>query len=160
MAKEYTQGIFIPENPDKYIGDLRKPIIYRSGWELSVFLEFDRNPSIIAWGSESIQIPYFNPFTRTWTVYIPDLIAVYDDADGIRHTEIIEVKPLKETGLIPTKSPRDRAAIALNHCKWQAAEAYCRKEGLTFRLMTERDIYVGAGRQKPTKPRASRKRKK
>jgi hypothetical protein len=36
---------------------------------------------------------------------------------------------------------RDRAIVAINYAKWSAAQAWCKNNGLTFRLITEDDIF-------------------
>jgi hypothetical protein len=39
------------------------------------------------------------------------------------------------------RSTRDRAYVALNHAKWQAATAWCKNNGLRFRVVTENEIF-------------------
>ena len=46
-----------PKNPDKYAGDVNN-IISRSGWETKFFNWCDNNPSVIAWNSEEVVVPY------------------------------------------------------------------------------------------------------
>jgi hypothetical protein len=155
---KYRQGEFTPRNPEKYIGTY--PIYYRSGLELHACMLFDKHPSILYWSSESLQIPYQNPLTGRHTIYIPDYVIVYVDKDGKQHAEIIEIKPLKETGfaksIYETRSKRDKAAILVNHAKWQAAMAFAAKNNMTFRVMDETQIcHQGTI---PTKPRQRRKK--
>jgi hypothetical protein len=102
---------------------------------------FDTNPNIISWSSESIKIPYQNPFTGKYTVYIPDFVVTYTDANGKAKAEIIEVKPAKETFLEQAKSQRAKAAVALNAFKWAAAQAFAKSHGMTFRVMNEDNIF-------------------
>lgn len=138
MAK-YLQGHYKPINPEKYVG--KYPIFWRSSWELKVMQMFDTNPSIISWASESLKIPYQNPFTGKYTVYVPDFVVTYVDAKGNQKAEIIEVKPAKETFLEEARSQRAKAAVALNTYKWAAAHAFSKHHGLTFRVMTENNIF-------------------
>lgn len=138
MSK-FTKGEYVPKNPKKYIG--KYPIIYRSGWELCLMQKFDLHPSILEWASESLQIPYKNPFTNKHTVYIPDFFVKYLDKKNKLHVEIIEVKPLKETLLEKARTKKDKLSVALNTVKWQAAQAFCKKTGLTFRIMTEEQLF-------------------
>jgi len=71
MAKtNFSKGEYIPKNPAKIIG--KTPIIYRSSWEMSLMRVFDFNKNILAWSSESISIPYQNPLTEKWSLYLPD----------------------------------------------------------------------------------------
>jgi len=139
MAK-WAQGIFIPKNPQKYIGN-HKPK-YRSGWELA-FMQFcDNNTSVLQWASESLRIPYRHPLTGKPTIYVPDFLVLYEDKRGQKVAEIVEIKPKKQS-IIESKvvSARDRAVVAINHAKWAAANAYCKAQGLTFRVITEDDLF-------------------
>ena len=139
MAGKYFQGMFIPKNPEKYVGI--STIYYRSSWECKLMQMLDMHPSIVSWASESIRIPYTNPFTGKPAIYIPDFLIVYDDVHGKRHAEIVEVKPLKESSLVEAKSKRDKAAVALNMYKWAAARQWASHHSMTFRVMTEFDIF-------------------
>jgi hypothetical protein len=38
-------------------------------------------------------------------------------------------------------STRDRAAVAVNMAKWDQATKWCRKNGMTFRVVTEQEIF-------------------
>jgi hypothetical protein len=38
-------------------------------------------------------------------------------------------------------SDRDRAIVAINYAKWDAAQKWCRKQGLVFRVITEDQIF-------------------
>lgn len=150
MARKYASKEFTPKNPQKYIGG-NKRIIYRSSWEYSAMKMFDEHPNCLAWASESINIPYQNPYTGRWTVYVPDFLVVYVDRHGAKHCEMMEVKPLKETpgfqGISPrTGRPmklteRDRMTQGLNAAKWTAALAYCKKRGWQFRVVTEETLF-------------------
>jgi hypothetical protein len=137
--KSYVQGQYKPINPGKYVGTY--PIVFRSSWEQKVMVMFDTNPNIVRWASESLKIPYQNPFTGKYTVYIPDFMVTYFDANGKEKTEIIEVKPAKETFMEEAKSQRSKAAVALNTFKWNAAQAFAKHHGMTFRVMNESNIF-------------------
>lgn len=145
MAR-YAQGAFVPINGEKYIG---KGIPrYRSGWELT-FMQFcDKNPSVLKWASESISIPYRHPLTGKQTIYIPDFLIVYQNKHGKQIAEIVEIKPKKQS-IIESKvaNARDRAIVAVNHAKWAAANAYCRQNGLVFRVVTEDDLFYTGKRK-------------
>lgn len=137
--RSYVQGQYKPINPGKYVGTY--PIIFRSSWEFKVMQLFDTNPNVTSWASESIKIPYQNPFTGKYTVYVPDFVVTYVDANGNQKAEIIEVKPAKETFLEKAKSQKAKAAVALNTFKWAAAHEFARKHGMQFRVMNEDNIY-------------------
>jgi hypothetical protein len=142
----WAQGKYKVQNANKYIGkNLPK---YRSGWELTFMMFCDKHDSVLNWASESIQIPYRNPFTGKPTIYVPDFFVLYQDKNGIQRAEIVEIKPKKQS-LIESRvtSARDKAAVALNHAKWAAAKAYAKKIGVNFRVITEDDLFY-KGRRK------------
>ncbi len=138
MAK-YAQGKFALKNPEKYVG--KRVPMYRSSWEMTVFSFCDNNPSIIQWASESINIPYRNPVTGKQTIYVPDILWVYVDANQNTHAELVEIKPMKETMITEKSNMRDKLAVAVNMAKWAAAQAFCNAQGLKFRVLTEFDIF-------------------
>lgn len=138
MAK-YANGFFQMKNPQKYAG--KKQPHYRSSWEFAFMNMCDNHPSIVQWASEAIHINYRNPFTNKNTIYIPDFLIVYQDANGQQHAEVIEIKPLKETSLQEAKGKRDQAFAILNYAKWEAAKVWCKSQGLKFRVVTENDIF-------------------
>lgn len=146
MSK-YAQGKFTIQHPEKYVGN--KTPTYRSSWEY-VFMNFcDNNPNVLQWASEAVHINYRNPLTNRNTIYVPDFLMVYQDAAGRQRAEVIEVKPTKETSLQEAgRSPRAQAAAILNMAKWEAARAWCKAHGLTFRVITEQDIFhMGGGKK-------------
>jgi hypothetical protein len=139
MAK-FAQGVFTPKNPQKYVG-LGKPR-YRSGWEFT-FMQFaDNNDHVLQWASESVRIPYRNPLTGKQTIYVPDFLVVYQNKTGRQVAELIEIKPLKQTSLQEAgRSRQAQAAAIVNQAKWEAAQNWCRRAGITFRVITENDIF-------------------
>lgn len=144
MSK-YAQGKYTIKNPSKYVG--KRDPTYRSSWEFSFMMFCDNNPNILQWASEPFMVPYRNPFTGKNTVYVPDFLIVYVDKNSQKHSELIEVKPKKETILENAKSTRDRAAVALNMAKWSAANEFCRQYGIKFRVVTEQDLYHNPSRR-------------
>lgn len=138
MSK-WAQGKFEPKNKEKYLG--KKNPTYRSGWEWR-FMEFcDSNPSILHWASEPIFIPYFNPVTNKKTNYVPDFLIEYIDKNKKIHRELIEIKPAKERIFEKAKSQRDKIMWVINQAKWQAAQAWCQQHQITFRVLSENDIF-------------------
>lgn len=95
-----------------------------------------------------MRIPYRNPFTGKDTVYIPDFLIMYQDKTGKKISEVIEVKPKGQASLLEARSQQEKAAVVLNLAKWQAAEAYCKKLGLKFRIVTESDLFNKYGGNK------------
>lgn len=139
MAK-WAQGIYTPKHPDKYIGK-HKPK-YRSGWEMTFMMFCDSNDNVLYWASEALRIPYRNPFTGKPSMYVPDFFVVYQNKFGKQIAEVVEIKPKKQS-IIESKvaNAKDRAVVALNHTKWQAAMAYCKAQGYTFRVLTEDQLF-------------------
>jgi hypothetical protein len=37
--------------------------------------------------------------------------------------------------------------VAINHAKWQAAMAFCKQQGYTFRVITEDDLFRNGSRK-------------
>jgi len=145
MSK-YANGFYQLINPEKYVG--KKTPHYRSSWEHTFMRFCDNNPAVLQWANEAIHINYRNPFTNKNTIYVPDFFMLYVDANGKQHAEIIEIKPSHETGLMEAgNNKRAQAAAILNMCKWQAAQAYCKANNLSFRVVTEKDMFHQGPRQ-------------
>jgi hypothetical protein len=136
----FAQGKFNLKNPDKYVGT--KTPTYRSSWEFAFMKFCDEHASVTQWASEAIQIPYRNPLTGKYTIYVPDFFIAYGDKGGKQRVELIEVKPANQA--IREKTGRSRANQAhwiINQAKWEAARAWCKQKGLFFRIVTEDDIF-------------------
>lgn len=138
MSK-FAQGIYKVQNPAKYVGN-REPR-YRSGWEHAFMRFCDNNDNIVQWASEAIQIPYRHPLTGKNTIYVPDFFIVYRTKDNQTRAEVVEIKPKKQSVLESKANARDRAIVAVNYAKWDAATKWCRRQGLMFRVITEDDIF-------------------
>jgi hypothetical protein len=137
---KYANGFYQIVNADKYVG--KKVPKFRSSWEHSFMRFCDENPAILQWASESINIPYKNPFTNRNTIYVPDFMIMYLNKNGEKNAELIEIKPSTQTTLEAAgRSARDQAAAVLNMYKWQAAQAWCSQNGIRFRVLTENDIF-------------------
>ena len=146
MANKFQQGPYVVLNPQKYAG--KGVPKYRSGWELAFMRFCDTNDHIITWSSESLVIPYVNPLTGKKTRYIPDFLIQYRNKHNKVVTELIEIKPKKQSVLESKASNRDRAIVAINYAKWAAAQKWCQRNGLTFRVITEDDIFRQGGKRK------------
>jgi len=142
----YAQGTFTPKNPQKYVGK-HKPK-YRSGWELTFMTFCDTHKSVTHWASESMSVPYRSPLDGKMHMYIPDFFVVYQNKFGKAIAEVVEIKPKKQSLIESrTASARDRAVVAVNHAKWQAATAYCKMQGFAFRVITENDLFRNGSRK-------------
>jgi hypothetical protein len=137
---KFAQGKFVIKHPEKYIGT--KTPMYRSSWEWAVMQMFDSNPSIQRWASESIRIPYRCPLTNKQTTYVPDFFVNYVDKSGKVHAELWEVKPASQAILEKVgRNKMNQAAYIKNMAKWEAARAWCKQQGILFRVISENDIF-------------------
>lgn len=143
-----AKGLYTPLHPEKYLGNPAK-IRFLSSWELRFMNFCDVNENVIAWGSEEFRVKYFNPIKNKVCDYIPDFIIKYKDASGTIITEVIEIKPLKESVLRAKMSTYDKVQLTINHAKWTAAKAMCDAAGIKFRVITEAEMF----RQKPISKR-------
>lgn len=140
MASKFARGKFTMTTPEKYVGT--KMPTYRSSWELTFMRFCDTNPSILKWASEAIQIPYKDPLTGKSTVYVPDFFIQYVDKQGRMLTELIEIKPSSQQILERVgKNKFNQMQYVKNQAKWAAAGAWCKQQGLRFRILNENDIF-------------------
>jgi hypothetical protein len=139
MSK-FAHGRFAMAAPEKYIGT--KTPIYRSSWEWSFMRFCDTNKSVQKWASEAVQIPYRDPLTGRQTVYVPDFFIQYVDKENRMIVELIEIKPASQTLLERAgKNKYNQAQVVKNRAKWQAATAWCKQQGIKFRVLNENDLF-------------------
>ena len=136
----WAQGNYVILNREKYAGNGTPR--YRSGWELSFMKFCDTNDHVLQWASESIAIPYRHPLTGKVTQYIPDFLITYRNRDNTVRAELIEIKPKSQSVIESKMNSRDRAVVAINYAKWAAAQKWCNQHGLTFRVITENDMFA------------------
>jgi len=139
----WAQGPYTVINREKYVGNGTPR--YRSGWELSFMKFCDSNDHVLQWASESVAIPYRHPLTGKMTQYIPDFLITYRTSNNTVKAELIEIKPKKQSVIESKMSSKDRAVVAINYCKWDAASKWARKNGLTFRVITEDNLFHQGG---------------
>ena len=135
----WAQGVYEVINPDKYVGKGQPR--YRSGWEHSFMRFCDLNDHSLQWASEALTIPYRHPLTGKSTVYVPDFLITYRTRDNTVRAELIEIKPKKQSVVESKMSSRDRAVVAVNYAKWDAATKWARRNGMTFRVITEDQMF-------------------
>ena len=135
----YRQGAYTVRNPGKYVGT-RTPR-YRSGWELTFMMFLDSNENVLQWASESISIPYRNPLTGKQSIYVPDFLVTYRGPNNTTKAELIEIKPKKQSLVESKMNANERAIVAVNYAKWHHATLWAKRNGLTFRVITEDDIF-------------------
>lgn len=140
MAKSY-KGLYRPTNPKKYVGDAKK-IVYRSLLERRFMHYCDLNEDITFWASEELPIRYYNPITSKFHRYFPDFVVKTSKNEKY----MIEIKPYRQCDKpkMPKKKTKSYMRESLeyikNKAKWSAAKAYCDDNGLTFKLITEKDL--------------------
>jgi hypothetical protein len=140
MSK-FANGKFVLTNTEKYVGN-HQPT-YRSSWEWKFMNFCDKDPRILKWASEAIKIPYKDPFTGRNTVYVPDFFIQYADRNGVMQVELIEVKPQSQTLFEKAgKNRNNQLQWAKNQVKWRAAQNWCSRQGIKFRVLTENDLFV------------------
>ena len=146
MAK-FAQGRFEMKNPAKYVG--KKTPLARSSWEFVFMRMLDEHQGVINWASESIQIPYRDPLTGRQTIYVPDFFIVYQDKNGSKHAEVVEVKPASQTLREKVgKSAYNQEQYIKNMAKWEAANAWCKQQGIRFRVINEDEIFHQGGKRR------------
>lgn len=143
MSK-WAQGPYTVINRAKYVGNGTPR--YRSGWELSFMRFLDSNEHILQWASEPMAIPYRHPLTGKMTNYVPDFLITYRTRDNTIKAELIEIKPKKQSVIESKMSSKDRAIVAINYCKWDAASKWARNNGLTFRVINEDQMFANGKR--------------
>lgn len=137
---KFAQGRFEMKNPEKYVGT--KQPLARSSWEFVFMRMLDEHQGVEKWASESVQIPYRDPLTGKYTIYVPDFFIVYNDKNGRKHAEVVEVKPTNH--MIKEKlgnSRYNQEQYIKNLAKWEAANKWCQQQGIRFRVVNEDDIF-------------------
>lgn len=137
--KKHAQGVFLPTNPNKYLGTT--PPVYRSSWEHDFCKTCDLNPAIISWVCEPFSISYMSPLDGKTKQYWPDFLIQYIDKNGTVKTQLIEIKPYKQTQMTMARTKKDKMTVMVNYAKWQYAVLYCQQNGIEFKVLTEKDLY-------------------
>jgi hypothetical protein len=140
----FAQGTYQVVNAHKYVGQGMPR--YRSSWEQAFMRFCDFNDHVLQWASESVRIPYRHPITGRMTTYVPDFLITYRTRDNTMRGELIEIKPSSQSVIAEGQNPRDRAIVAVNYAKWHVATLWAKQHGLTFRIITEADLFVNGKR--------------
>ena len=144
--------IYKPVNKEKYISNPPYAVC-RSSWETIFCRWCDNNPAVIQWSSESISIPYIDKTSRDFKglpkkrKYYPDFLCNIIDGHGVITTWLVEIKPKKECSPPLTRGNKSKKTMiyeqktwAVNSAKWKSAEAYCKRKGWVFKILTEREL--------------------
>ncbi len=136
---KFTQGYFDKYEPKKYFG--KRPIIYRSSWELSFMFKMEANNSVKAWTSEQIVIPYTmkekknGKFVTVRHNYHTDFSVILNNDKKF----CIEIKPVNQSPKNESEIHRN-PVIYKNACKWRAAIEWCKANGYIFKVITEEHL--------------------
>ena len=145
----YHQGIFVPNHPEKYIGDVRN-IIYRSRYELCFLKWCDTTDAVLRYSSEECVIHYISPIDGKQHRYYVDFFVSILQEDGSVKSFLVEIKPYaqcippKATKKNPETSEAYQEAVKtylINQAKWKQAEFVCSKRGWKFLVLTENELF-------------------
>ena len=143
--RRVATGIFRPLKTEKYLGN--KLPIYRSSYEKAFFRFCDSNPSVLKWGSELAVIPYLHPLDKKVHRYIVDNFVLLKDSTNQIHKYLVEIKPKSQTQMPIQKKKKRKTLLfeqlqyAENQAKWEAANAWCKKNKCKFLILTENELF-------------------
>jgi hypothetical protein len=148
-GQDWYQGTFVPTNPSKCIN--QTAIQFRSSWESRFCHWLDQNPSVKKWGYEVISLPYRFEVDGRVHQYIVDFYAEIVNKNNGVDKYLIEIKP-KNQGEKPTMPKRQTAKSMKNYVyeahtyirnqnKWNAAQNFCRQNGITFKILTKDNLF-------------------
>lgn len=148
MAIKYLNGRYEVKNPEKYAGDPTR-VFFRSSLELRFMIFLDSHDSILSWSSEEIIIPYYWEEDKKVHRYFPDFYVKMRNKNDEISESLIEIKPSKQLKPPPKKTKINKVYLSevlnysKNQAKWSAAEEYCKKRGWDFKIITEKDLFLG-----------------
>jgi hypothetical protein len=140
----FKQGKYTLKHPEKYIGDATN-VVFRSSWELRMHNFLDGNSQILKWASEELPIKYIHPLDQKVHTYWPDYYVEYKKQDGTIVKEVLEIKPSKDQKRSKSRNPKTKMnediTFITNQAKWTYAKQFCDSKGMTFRVLTEKDLF-------------------
>lgn len=152
MANEWYQGVYVVKNKEKYIGN--KNPEYRSSYENRLCHYMDYSKSVRRWGYEILEIPYSYDLDRSRKKrnYVLDFYAEIVDKNGKLNKYVIEVKPKKQLNRPDPPKNKNKKRIKRyiyemkmyikNQNKWKYAKAWCRRNGMIFKIITEKELNI------------------
>ena len=142
----FKRGTYVPKHKDKYKGKTNPT--FRSSYELKFMKYCDRNANVVQWASEPFSIRYYLPTDGKWRKYFPDFLTITRTKDGNLETSLIEIKPANQTKP-PKKGNKKKSTILrehndwiMNQSKWEAAQKYCKRQGISFKIFTEKELGI------------------
>lgn len=103
----------------------------------------DNHPDVLSWSSEQIMIRYRCPVTNRVRRYFPDFKVTFKNRQGLIESIIYEIKPASQTMPPKRKSKyyvQHVNTYKVNKAKWAAAEDYCSRRNLKFKILTEVEL--------------------
>jgi len=128
---------YILKNPKKYIGD-KNEVIYRSSWEKRFFLFCESCEEVIEWNSEDVIIPYISVDGKTHNYHMD----IYMKTKKGKF--LIEIKPESQTTISDVPKRKTKKYLnevyryEVNKRKWETANLFAKKHGMTFLIVTEK----------------------
>lgn len=132
----FYQGKYEVKNKLKYIGN-KNQIFFRSNYEKRFFMFLDEEPDILKWNSEEAVIPYLSIDNKFHKYFIDIFIQTK------KGKFLIEIKPFKQTKPPSKKSKyylKEERTFIINQLKWESAKKHAKKNGITFLVLTEKEI--------------------
>jgi hypothetical protein len=152
-------GYYILTRPERYMTKGVDRVKYKSSWEMEFFKVCDGNPLVTKWAYEPFDISYYSPALMKQSLYRPDVYLEICYTDGRTEKWLIEIKPVAYS-VVPTppKPPppgcqdpekharyqkrmaayqRKSLDVATNYAKWEAAEAWCKENGVNWMIFNE-----------------------
>jgi hypothetical protein len=118
-------------------------------------LVLDKNPNVLAWGSENVIIPYYKTTEKRTARYFLDFYMKLKVGDLIKEF-IVEVKPhsqikhvtegVKRGNKKPSTVAYDLISAQTNKDKWSAATKWCEEQkrlksrSIEFIIISEKNI--------------------
>lgn len=156
--KSAKQGWYVVINPEKVIKPvdnyMKSYIIeenmiklnYKSSLELKCLRYCDMNMHIKCFGLEPFCIPYLSPKDGKIHRYFIDFFIEFSNGQKF----LVEVKSSGETREPKIPGKKTEKAIlnyqkalqtyAVNKSKWSSATQFCKEKGLTFIILTEKEL--------------------
>lgn len=133
----YSQGYINASSCKKLFESCRtQPIIYRSSWEKKFIYWCEHSNKVKQWGSECVNISYYNPLDKKTHRYYPDFVVQLTDGSVL----IVEIKPYNQTVKPVNENSWAMTTYCKNSAKWKALKEACDRKGYRFCILTEHTI--------------------
>ena len=147
-SRRYKGGQINPHSCKKlFESQINSPIIYRSSYERDFIYWLENSPKVSRWGSECVGISYTNLRDGSKHIYYPDYIMeIFKDQNNPSlgtDMVLVEIKPYNQTKAPDPTIPKDSYAwneYIRNISKWRAAQEFCKKNNMFFKIFTEHTI--------------------